>query len=485
MNNQPLQLQLLFILLRKTGYTPLQKLAQKLGCSESTVLRRIEEAQCLLKRGVCIEVSRARGCCLVGNRKAVWELITRLREKKSFMMWRSREERQFLILMHLLSEGQSKLSVLGTATNVAAATVLEDIRRLNAFLDPVFIDSRPGAGTKIVGDAAAIQRKVMEYCYSVLSPVNFVALACGRKAFSKICPCASEIFLNLIHKKVPISQIIESINTWEKTNDIVLSDIAFSNVLIYLIVMQLRVNAHLHVLDDDDTSQCLDVTALLPNGTHTGEAQLLSCFLLGLEEDILMRTYLQQELLAFQLVCREIVTCVARYETIAQQNVEERVLKRLLLLQYRKNGLFFYWDAKLQPQCQESIVCSSALTLDLSTICSNSDVLDMDMLTGVLHVIRESAVPSSINVTLFCAAGLSTAKMMKNMIERYCPRLKVNKICSMRNCSHEDMSAPVILSTVESDVLPAHTVVVNFFFDECKWNEVQERILRNTQQMRT
>ena len=329
MNNQPLTLQLLFVLLRHTGHIPLQKLAQKLGCSESTVLRRIEEAQSLLPdtQGVFIEVSRARGCCLVGERQAVWDIIAQLREKKFFMMWRSREERQFLILMHLLcTRGTSKLSVLGTATHVAAATVLEDIRRLNAFLHPVFIDSRPGAGTKIIGDAAAIQRKIMEYCYSALSPINFVALACGRKAFSqdKICPCASEIFLNLIREKVPIPRIIESINTWETRNNIMFSDLAFSNVLIYLIILHLRVNAHLHVVPDDDTSQCAsldvaaDVAALLPDGAHAGEAQLLARFLLGLEEDVFTRHCAQQKMQAFRAVCQQIVACVARHETIVQ-----------------------------------------------------------------------------------------------------------------------------------------------------------------------
>ena len=478
MNNRPAQYQLLFVLLRHTSCIPLQKLAQKLGCSESTVLRRIEEAQSLLPQKVCIEVSRACGCRLVGDRQAVWDLIARLREKKFFMMWRSREERQFLILMHLLcTRGTSKLSVLGTATHVAAATVLEDIRRLNAFLHPVFIDSRPGAGTKIIGDAADIQRKVMEYCYSVLSPINFVALACGRRA--KICPCASEIFLNLLREKVPIPRIIESINTWEKRNDIILSDLAFSNLLIYLVILQLRVHAHLHVAHDDDASASLDVAALLPDGAHAGEAQLLARFLLGLEEDLFMRHCAQQE--SFDSVCEKIVACLARHETIVQHNVAHRVMKLLMLLRYRKGSLFAYWDAKLQPRCEERLVQNSALMRDLYAICNAG--LDIDMLVSVLHVLREGAIPPSINVTLFCAAGVSTAKMMKNMIERYCPRLKVNKICSIRNCSHEDISAPVILSTIESDVLPAHTVVVNALFDEYKWNEVQEHIFHRMKQL--
>ena len=373
--------------------------------------------------------------------------------------------------------------------------MLEDIRRLNAFLHPVFIDSRPGAGTKIIGDAAAIQRKIMEYCYSALSPINFVALACGRKAFSqdKICPCASEIFLNLIREKVPIPRIIESINTWETRNNIMFSDLAFSNVLIYLVILHLRVNAHLHLAHDDDASLCasldaLDVAALLPNGAHAGEAQLLARFLLGLDEDVFTRHCAKQKVQAFQTVCQKIMACVARHETIVQHNVAHRVQKLLLLLHYRKSSLFAYWDAKLQPRCEERLVQNSALMRDLYAICNASDCLDIDMLVGVLHVLREGAMPSPINVTLFCPAGVSTAKMMKNMIERYCPRLKVSKICSIRSCSCEDISDPVILSTIESDVLPAHTVVVNALFDEYKWNEVQEHIfhrMRQAQEMRT
>ena len=71
--------------------------------------------------------------------------------------------------------------------------------------------------------------------------------------------------------------------------------------------------------------------------------------------------------------------------------------------------------------------------------------------------------------------------MVKKMIERYCPRLQISKVCSLRDCSHEDLHANIIISTAKNDILPSHTIIVDSFFTAKQWHSIEEKICCRTQ----
>ena len=488
MNTLSLQLRLFFILLRHTDYISLEDLAQDLGCSKNTVLKRVEDAKYLIanNRDIFIEVNKTRGCRAVGDREKFWNVIKTLRRKnRLYVTWKNREERQLLILLELLSNPMriSKLSVLGGATNVVAATVLEDIKQLNRVLSPASIMSHPGSGTKIVGNTAVVHSKTMEYCYKVLSPVNILLLARGDKTLVhyEICPCASEIFLNMIREKINISRIIESIHAWEAHTHNILHDVAFANLFVYLIITQLRSISHLYLEADEYAHiSSLHAETLLPHNVRREEIRLLQYFLLGLEENILYTNHhsIEKEIHALETAHRKIIECVKKHANSTRGNIEHHVMKSLLLLKYRKENSLRYWEERIQEPYQGRLIHNHMLIHALDTVCDESHFLETDVLLCILDpLLKEETIPS-IEVTLFCVAGISTARILKKMIERHCPKLRIRKICSFRNCSHEDLCVPTVLSTTKSDILPSHAIIVNPFFDEYKWNEVQEQIFQ-------
>lgn len=210
-------------------------------------------------------------------------------------------------------------------------------------------------------------------------------------------------------------------------------------------------------------------TNVLIDFDNKNERNVLDDFVLGLDEHILKKYIDDKNLSSIEDIghtVKKISDVISVHYHAISENTIHSLSKSLLLLKYRCNSVFLYWDDELLSLYQGRLRKNINFINQLQSLCDalNYDWITLDSLLHILDLYIDELISYPINVTLFCVAGANTALMMKKMIERYCPLLNVSKICSIRNYTENDIKEDVILSTVASEVLPPYTINCSFIF---------------------